>query len=108
MTPQEALAEGLRAIAVPTSHEEWQQRVDASYEDDAATIIEALPEGWVVGMEGVTWQGHGPDYYLAIGAQQERERLRMQWAAWLHEEFGTPSFERLESYIDAILADPDA
>ena len=41
-----ALAEALQTIPVPASYEEWQSRVDVSYEADAAAILAALPPDW--------------------------------------------------------------
>jgi hypothetical protein len=44
-----ALAEALRSLPVPASYEEWQARVDASYEEDAAAILAALDAaGWAL------------------------------------------------------------
>ena len=40
---ERALAEALKIIPVPSTYEEWQARVDASYEDDARTLLATEP-----------------------------------------------------------------
>ena len=44
-----ALAAALRSIPVPATYEEWQSRMDASYEADAAAILAALPPDFLCG-----------------------------------------------------------
>ena len=101
MTPQEALAQALRAIDPPMSPDDFQA------EADAAAILDALPDDghgnrWVLTEE---WRLYDCDEV----AQQERERLRAEVLAL--PKWGRRSvpggFHVNRAAVLALLADPE-
>ena len=91
MTPQEALAQALVASGLS-----YEQPPD----EDAARVLDALPEGWVLLNMDDEGAGIGMtliDRAARRGAQQERERLRAKkcdiWCANCGEHVGTDDFD---------------
>ena len=67
---EQALAEALKIIPVPSTYEEWQARVDASYEDDARTLLATEP------MQAIAREAARADA-LAVKVDALNERCRL-------------------------------
>jgi hypothetical protein len=100
-----ALAEALRSLPVPATYEEWQARIDASYEDDAAAILAALPPDWC-GHHAASEAMRALAEQTATIVQQEDEiaRLRrIEEAARAISNAGDPDDDFEGQYIDYLI-----
>lgn len=120
MTPQEALAQALEAATDDPPGPVGFILTDESLA--AAAIIDALPEGWLLDYRDKHVWEHALHTAKAVGAQQERERLRMKpimgdednlrpypLPKWVKTPTprGEAPIDLLEHFRDWLLADPD-